>query len=114
MLFKIGDIDLGKLIIPPEITDVFRSQSVNYTLNGSAIIDRISEFSKKRITVQLPLIDSARWGEIKTVIAGMTFSVMVDSEIYTMRLDGDIPTPVIYTTEDGYFCGDISLTFEEV
>lgn len=114
MIFMIGDIDMGKLMIPPEISDTFRSQSVNYTLNGSAVIDRISEFAKKRISVQIPLIPNDKWTEIKAVITPMSFPVTVDDSTYTMRLDGDIPTPVIYTTEGGYFCGDISLVFEEV
>ncbi|MBP1543800.1 MAG: hypothetical protein J6A16_06870 [Oscillospiraceae bacterium] len=114
MIFMIGDIDMGKLMIPPEISDTFRSQSVNYTLNGSAVIDRISEFTKKRISVQIPLIPSDKWAEIKAIITPMSFPVAVDDSTYTMRLDGDIPTPVIYTTEGGYLCGDISLVFEEV
>ncbi len=114
MVFKISDIDVGKLILPPQITDVHRSQSVNYTLNGSCIIDRISAAAKKQIAVQIPLIDSAKWAEVKAVISLMSFAVTVDDTAYTMRLDGDIPTPVLYTTEGGYVCSDISLVFEEV
>lgn len=114
MIFKIGEIDVGKLIIPPEISDTFRSQSVNYTLDGSAVIDRVSALSKTHIVVQIPLIDSVKWAEIKAVIAAISFPVTVDEKTYTMHLDGDIPTPVIYTADGGYICGDIALSFEEV
>ena len=41
MTVKIGDIDISRYILPPEITDVFRSQSVAQTLNGSLVVDRI-------------------------------------------------------------------------
>lgn len=49
MILKMGDIDVSKFILPPDIADTFRSQSVNQTLNGSLVVDRISELSKKRI-----------------------------------------------------------------
>lgn len=114
MTFKIGDIDVSKLILPPEMIDTFRSQSVNYTLNGSLVVDRISELTKKRITVQIPLIPSDKWEEIKTVIKPISFSVSVDSTSYTVHLEGDIPTPVLYADGANIMCSDISLTFEEM
>lgn len=114
MTFKIGDIDVSKLILPPEMTDAFRSQSVNYTLNGSLVVDRISELSKKRISVQFPLIPLAKWEEIKAIIKPISFAVSVDSVSYTVHLDGDIPTPVLYADGEDIMCSDISLTFEEM
>lgn len=114
MTFKIGEIDISKLISPPEITDTFRSQSVNYTLNGSLIVDRISELMKKRIAVQIPLIAQKKWEEIKAVIRPISFEVSVDGAAYTVHLDGDLPTPVLYADGGEVMCGDISLTFEEM
>lgn len=114
MTFKIGDIDVSKLVLPPEITDTFRSQSVNYTLNGSLVVDRISELTKKRITVQIPLIPGEQWTAIKAVIKPISFTVSVDSAEYTVHLDGDIPTPVLYADSDNIMCSDITLTFEEM
>lgn len=114
MVFKIGTIDISRLILPPEITDTFRSQSVNYTLNGSLIVDRISELTKKKITVQIPLITQKQWNEIRAVIKPISFEISVDSAVYKVHLDGDMPTPVLYAGENEVMCGDISLTFEEM
>ena len=114
MVFKIGEMDVSKLILPPEITDTFRSQSVNYTLNGSIIVDRISELTKKRITVQMPLISQKQWDEIKSVIRPISFTVSIDSAVYTVHLDGDLPAPVLYADGGEVMCGNITLTFEEM
>lgn len=114
MVFKIGEIDVSKFIQPPEITDTFRSQSVNQTLNGSLVVDRISELTKKRITVQLPLVTKAKWEEIKAVITPISFSVSIDGTSWTVHLDGDLPTPILYADGEDIMCSDISLTFEEM
>ena len=114
MVFKIGDIDVSGIILPPEINDTFRSQSVAQTLNGSLVVDRISELTKARITVQIPLVPKAKWEAIKAVIKPISFVVSVDSTSYTVHLDGDIPTPILYADGDNIMCSDISLTFEEM
>lgn len=114
MILKIGDIDVSRLILPPDITDTFRSQAVSQTLNGSLVVDRISELSKKRIAVQFPLIPLAKWEKIKAVIKPITFNVSVDSKTYSVHLSGDIPTPVLYADGNDVMCSEISLTFEEM
>lgn len=114
MVFKIGELDVSKLILPPEIIDTFRSQSVNYTLNGSLVIDRISELTKRRITVQIPLISGEKWTELKETIRPISFAVSIDGAAYTVHLDGDLPTPVLYADGGEVMCGDITLTFEEM
>lgn len=114
MVLKIGDIDVSGLILPPSIDDTFRSQAVNQTLNGSLVVDRISELSKKRISVQFPLIPLAKWEEIKAVIKPITFNVSVDSKTYSVHLSGDIPTPVLFANGEDVMCSDISLVFEEM
>lgn len=114
MTVKIGEIDVSAVILPPEITDTFRSQSINYTLNGSMIVDRISSFTKKRITVQIPLISGEKWAEIKEIIKPIAFTVSVGSAAYTVHLDGDIPTPMLYADGEDIMCSDITLTFEEM
>ena len=114
MTLKIGDIDVSKYILPPDIADTFRSQSVNQTLNGSLVVDRISELSKKRISVQFPIIPLAKWEEIKAVIKPITFNVSVDSSVYSVHLSGDIPTPVLYADGEDVMCSEISLVFEEM
>lgn len=110
MILKIGDIDVSKFILPPDIADTFRSQ----TLNGSLVVDRISELSKKRISVQFPIVPLAKWEEIKAVIKPITFNVSVDSSVYSVHLSGDIPTPVLYADGDDVMCSEISLVFEEM
>jgi hypothetical protein len=119
MKIKIGDgttmLDISKFIQPPSIDDTFRSQSVNKTLNGSLVVDRISELTKKRIAIQLPMITLEKWTEIKQVITPITFKVQVDDKEYTMHLDGDtLPTPVLFADGENIMCSDISLTFEEM
>ena len=114
MTVKIGDIDISGYILPPDITDVFRSQSVAQTLNGSLVVDRISELTKTRISVQIPLISRAKWEQIKALIKPISFTVSVDSRAYTVHLDGDIPTPILYADGADVMCTDIALTFEEM
>ena len=114
MVLKIGDVDVSKYILPPDIADTFRSQSVNQTLNGSLVVDRISELSKKRISVQFPIVPLAKWEEIKAIIKPITFNVSVDSSVYSVHLSGDIPTPVLYADDDDVMCSEISLVFEEM
>ena len=114
MTVKIGDIDISRYILPPEITDVFRSQSVAQTLNGSLVVDRISELTKTRVAVQIPLIPRAKWEEIKAAIKPISFAVSVDSKTYTVHLDCDIPTPILYADGADVMCSEISLTFEEM
>lgn len=114
MTVKIGDIDISGYILPPDITDVFRSQSVAQTLNGSLVVDRISELTKTRISVQIPLISRAKWEQIKALIKPISFTVSVDSRVYTVHLDGDIPTPILYADGADVMCTDIALTFEEM
>ena len=119
MKIKIGDgttmLDISKFIQPPSIDDTFRSQSVNKTLNGSLVVDRISELTKKSIAIQLPMIPLEKWTEIKQVITPITFKVQVDDKEYTMHLDGDtLPTPVLFADSENIMCSDISLTFEEM
>lgn len=114
MTVKIGDFDISGYILPPDIADVFRSQSVAQTLNGSLVVDRISELTKTRISVQIPLISRAKWEQIKALIKPISFTVSVDSRVYTVHLDGDIPTPILYADGADVMCTDIALTFEEM
>lgn len=114
MIFKIGEIDVGKLITPPKIEDTFRSQSIAYTLSGAAVIDRISEYTKKRITVEIPLIAADKWEVLKAVLLAISFSVTVDDTAYIMHLDGDLPSPLLYDNDSERVYSDIKLVFEEV
>ena len=114
MVLKIGDIDVSKFALPPDIADTFRSQSVNQTLNGPLVVDRISEYTKRRITVQLPLLPKSKWEEIKAVITPISFSVSIDGTTWTVHLDGDLPTPILYADGEDIMCSDISLIFEEM
>ncbi len=115
MVFKIGDTDVSKCVTPPQITEEYRSQSVNYTLNGSAVVDRIANYPKRRIEVTLCGMDKTAWEVIKKYLkSAAELSISIDNENIPVYLDGGIPTPIIYAEKNGYVCSEIELAFEEM
>lgn len=115
MVFKIGDTDVSKCVTPPQITEEYRSQSVNHTLNGSAVVDRIANYPKRRIEVTLSGVDKAVWEPLKAYLkSAAELNITIDGEVISVYLDGGIPTPIIYAVNDDYLCSEIELAFEEM
>ncbi len=115
MVFKIGDTDVSRCVTPPQITEEYRSQSVNHTLNGSAVVDRIANYPKRRIEVTLGVMDKAAWEALKAYLkSAAELNITIDGEVISVYLDGGIPTPIIYAKKGGYMCAGMELAFEEM
>lgn len=107
-------IDLSAVITPPAVSETNRTQSVNYTIGGATVIDRISNSLKRRMELTIPVITKEQWNSVKAVLNEMSFMVIWDGKTYEMRLDGEIPTPVITAGADSYLAGDIKLALDEM
>lgn len=107
-------IDLSHRITPPAISETNRTQSVNYTIGGAAVIDRISSSVKRRIELTIPLIPKEEWDKIKVILREMSFLAFWEDKGCEVRLDGEIPTPVLAASGDSYTAGDIKLELEEI
>ncbi len=108
-------LDLSKAVLPPSVTSKNRTESVNYTLGGSAIIDRIADIQKVRMELTFPLITKELWERLKSeFFTEMSFKVLWDGHTYEMRVDGEIPTPVLFVKGQDYTAADIKITLEEL
>ena len=108
-------LDLSKAVLPPSVTSKNRTESVNYTLGGSAIIDRIADIQKVRMELTFPLITKELWERLKSeFFTEMSFKVLWDGHTYEMRVDGEIPTPVLFVKVQDYTAADIKITLEEL
>lgn len=118
LIGKIDDlenlIDISNRITPPVITESNRTQSVNYTIGGATIIDRISNTHKMHIELTIPTIPDTEWNNIKAILKEMSFAIRWEGETHEVRLDGDIPTPVLVADSDSYLVGDIKLELDEL
>lgn len=118
MAFSIGGINVEKYILAPKISDKYRARSVEYSLNGTALEDRLGG-TKKEIVIPLGVTSQDIWERLKSVLMSKTISVsgyvggLNISGTYRLSDDG-IPTPVLYEDNSTYVCEPLSFTLEEV
>lgn len=106
------------IIMPPTISDKWRSRSVEYTLDGTALEDRLGG-TKKSIRLPFGVISQSRWELIKTAltkknitVAGNIGGIAINS-IFRLA-DDEVPTPVLYVENNEYMCQPFTVTIEEV
>lgn len=109
---------LDSLIMPPHISDKWRSRGVEYTLDGTALEDRLGG-TKKVIKLPFGVIPQTKWEPLKAVLSKKSFELLGNvggsSVSGTYRLaDEEIPTPVLYVEDDEYMCQPFTVTIEEV
>lgn len=118
MALVIGGITVDNMIMPPQISDTYRARSVVYSLDGTALEDRLGG-TKKKLTLPFGTISQSQWEALKTVlsqknitVSGYLGSLNVGG---TYRLaDDEIPTPVLYVKNNTYMCKPFTVTIEEV
>lgn len=119
MALSIGGVNVENYILSPKISDRYRARSVEYSLNGTALEDRLGG-TKKDLTLFFGVISQNLWEQLKDVLKNKTISV--SGYIGTLNVGGtyrlsenDIPTPILYVEENGsYMCEPLSFTLEEV
>ena len=110
-----GSVDLSSVILPPSLTSKNRTESVNYTLGGAAVVDRVADIRKVRMELTFPLISKELWERLRSeFLTQMSFKVLWDGHTYEMRVDGEIPTPVLTAKGTDYTAADIKITLEEL
>lgn len=118
MAFSIGGINVERHILAPKITDKYRARSVEYSLNGTALEDRLGG-TKKELEISLGVTPQSVWESLKKVLTEKTISVsgyvggLDISGTYRLS-DDDIPTPILYVDGSSYVCEPLSFTLEEV
>lgn len=110
-----SSVDLSKVILPPSLTSKNRTESVNYTIGGAAVIDRVADIQKVRMELTFPLIGRELWSRLRNeFFTEMSFKALWDGHTYEMRVDGEIPTPVLVAKGSDYTASDIKITLEEL
>lgn len=118
MALTIGGITIDSFVAPPQYSDKYRARSVQYSLNGTALEDRLGD-TKKEVKLSFGVISQNVWQSLKAVISQKTFTVSgyVGSLNFggTYRLaDDNVPTPILYDNNGIYMCRPFSITIEEV
>ena len=118
MALTIGGIAVDAMIMPPHISDKWRARGVQYTLDGTALEDRLGG-TKKVIRLSFGVIPQTKWESLKSVISQNTISVngyvggLNVSGTYRLA-DDNVPTPVLYVENSEYMCQPFTITIEEV
>jgi hypothetical protein len=117
MIFEIAGISIVNFCNPPQINKTHRSQAVNTSLNGYTLIDRIGGH-KFSIHVEIPFITSTIWYVMVASLESVAFNIRFDfgGETHSkfFRLDGDIPSPMIFSKNNQSYYSGISLKLEEM
>lgn len=118
MALTIGGIAVDSMIMPPYIADKYRARSVEYSLNGTALEDRLGG-TKKEVKLSFGVISQNQWESLKTVLTQKNISVsgyvggLNAGGTYRLA-DDNVPTPVLYVENSVYMCQPFSVTIEEV
>jgi|GEM_PF-1346278 len=117
MTLEINGISIVNFCRPPQINKTHRSQTVDIALNGNTLVDRIGGH-KFSIIVEIPFIKDTVWYNLIIQLEQVQFPVRFDfggeTHYKLFRLDGDIPSPIIYTKNGQSHFSGISLTLEEM
>lgn len=118
MSLTIGGVVVDKFVNPPQISDKFRARSVEYTLDGTAKEDRLGG-TKREIKLPFGVLSSAIWDTLKEQLSQETIPVsgfVGHREIRgTFRLvEDEVPTPVLYVSDNGYVTKPFTVSLEEV
>ena len=119
MAITIGGIAVDTMIMPPHISDKWRARNVEYSLDGSALEDRLGG-TKKLIKLPFGVIPQTKWEKLKSVFSQKTINAsgyiggLNITGIYRL-VDNELPTPVLYVdTTNEYMCQPFTVTIEEV
>jgi hypothetical protein len=117
MILEIAGINIANVCKPPRINQTHRSQSVNISLNGNTLIDRIGGH-KYSIIIEIPFIKDNLWYSIIPNLKLISFNVRFQfgGEILTRQfyLNGEIPSPVSFVKNNQAYFQGISLRLEEL
>lgn len=113
MIVMINSEDISKHITAYDVIETRRGESVIYTLDGTAMTDRIGGF-KRTAKITFGLIPLSEWEKIKLILKKKTISLNDGTEA-SMRLVGEIPNPYVFTDPiKGDCVTGMSIELEEI
>lgn len=117
MIIYINGIDITDKVTKADLQEKCRSESVEYTLSGNALIDRIGGF-KQALNISLGLVEYNVYKEISDILKQISFKVTIiienETKEYIMHLADKLPVPTPVKISGREYLTDINLTFEEV
>lgn len=117
MKIIIGTHDISDITTSPQLIQSCLAESEAITLSGRRQIDRFGSF-KANLSFVIGRVKYTRWLTISELLKALPISVTVENDgknkRYNMSLDGELPTPYIYTDSDGDYCASISVRLKEV
>lgn len=117
MKIIIGTQDISDIVALAQPSQSCLAESEAITLSGRRQRDRFGTF-KTDLNLIIGRVSYARWLEVSELLKELPVSVTVvndDKEKrYNMCLDGELPSPYIYTDISGDYCAGIAITLKEV
>lgn len=114
MVLKIGTTDVSKVVMTYKKSQVCRGQSVQYSLNGTAHVDRFGDY-KTTINISFGVMPVTSWTAICDLLKSVSTTVDADGTSYTMHLSGEIPEAYCYKDPiKGDCVSEMEVSLEEI
>lgn len=114
MVLKIGNTDVSKMVISYKKSKTWRGQSVQYSLDGTAHVDRFGDY-KTTINISFGVMPVKSWTAICDLLKSVSITVNADGISYTMHVSGDIPEAYCYKDPiKGDCISEMEVNLEEI
>lgn len=117
MRIIIGDSDISDIVAVAQPVQSCLAESEAIVLSGRRQRDRFGTF-KTDLNLTIGRVKYSRWLEISDLLMKLPIRVTVVNDEtekrYSMCLDGELPSPYVYTDSDGDYCAGIAITLKEV
>lgn len=114
MVLKIGTTDVSKVVMTCKKSQACRGQSVQYSLNGTAHVDRFGDY-KTTINISFGVMPVTSWTAICDLLKSVSTTVDADGTSYTMHLSGEIPEAYCYKDPiKGDCVSEMEVSLEEI
>lgn len=109
--------DISDIVGAARFTETCLAESEVITLSGKRQIDRIGNF-KAVLSFTVGTVRYSRWESISQLLKKLSIKVTVqldgNAKTYDMCLDGELPTPYIFSAKDKDYCAGIDIVLKEV
>ncbi len=114
MVLKIGNTDVSKIVTSYKKSQTCRGQSVQYSLDGTAHVDRLGDY-KTTINISFGIMPVSAWADICALLKSVSIAVDADGKSYTMHLSGEIPEAYCYKDPiKGDCVSEMEVSLEEI
>ena len=117
MKIIIGEHDISDIVAIAQPSQSCLAESEAISLSGRRQIDRFGTF-KTNLSLVIGKVKYSRWLAITELLKALPVSVTVIndgvSKHYNMALDGELPSPHIYSDRGVDYCANIAVALKEV